>query len=292
MGWKIIEIEDSQSLHLFLNNLVIFKDDIKITIPICDIDVLLINNYKLKITIQLINALCNANVLTIICDNYHLPSANILPIIGNFNTLKIVENQINWSHHFKADLWLQIIKNKIYNQQELTKMLFKNDELYKQFDLLIKDIKAYDISNREGHASKIYWHALYGLDFKRHNDDYCNKLLNYGYTILRSYVTRSIIKKGLDPRISIFHKSFHNYFALASDLMEPFRILIDFEVYKIMQTKEVNFYEHKTRLIECFNNKIFINQTKQFVNNGIDIFIDAIIKQNKLPLVELDYGNL
>lgn len=292
MGWKIIEIEESESLHLFLNNLVIFKDDQKITIPINDIDVLLINNYKLKITIQLINALCNANVLTIICDNYHLPSANILPIIGNFNTLKVLENQVNWNHHFKSNLWLQIIKNKIRNQQHFTDYFLKNNELSNQFEILIQQIKSFDITNREGHASKIFWHALYGLNFKRHDDDYCNKLLNYGYTILRSYVTRSIIKKGLDPRISIFHKSFHNYFALASDLMEPFRILIDCEVYQIMQLKEINFYEHKTRLIECFNKKILINNMKHFVNNAIDIFIDAIIKQSNLPLVELDYGNI
>lgn len=292
MGWKIVEIEESESLHLFLNNLVIFKDDQKITIPINDIDVLLINNYKLKITIQLINALCNANVLTIICDNYHLPSANILPIIGNFNTLKVLENQVNWSHHFKSNLWLQIIRNKIRNQQQFTDYFLKNNELSNQFETLIQQIKSFDITNREGHASKIFWHALYGLNFKRHDDDYCNKLLNYGYTILRSYVTRSIIKKGLDPRISIFHKSFHNYFALASDLMEPFRILIDCEVYQIMQLKEINFYEHKTRLIECFNKKILINNMKHFVNNAIDIFIDAIIKQSNLPLVELDYGNI
>lgn len=292
MGWKIVEIEESESLHLFLNNLVIFKDDQKITIPINDIDVLLINNYKLKITIQLINALCNANVLTIICDNYHLPSANILPIIGNFNTLKVLENQVNWNHHFKSNLWLQIIRNKIRNQQHFTNYFLKNNELSNQFEILIQQIKSFDITNREGHASKIFWHALYGLNFKRHDDDYCNKLLNYGYTILRSYVTRSIIKKGLDPRISIFHKSFHNYFALASDLMEPFRILIDCEVYQIMQLKEINFYEHKTRLIECFNKKILINNMKHFVNNAIDIFIDAIIKQSNLPLVELDYGNI
>lgn len=55
MGWKIIEVESGDSLNLFLNNLVIKHNNDKIIIPINDIDVLLINNYKLKITINLIN---------------------------------------------------------------------------------------------------------------------------------------------------------------------------------------------------------------------------------------------
>lgn len=70
MGWKIIEIENTQKLNLFLDNLVIFNNDNeRITIPIIDIDVLLINNYKINISVQLINKLADNNVLLIICDN-------------------------------------------------------------------------------------------------------------------------------------------------------------------------------------------------------------------------------
>lgn len=103
MGWKIIEVESGDSLNLFLNNLVIKNSNYKIIIPINDIDVLLINNYKLKITINLINELAENNVLTIICDNKYLPTTNILPIIGNFNTIKVLEKQINWTVIYKSD---------------------------------------------------------------------------------------------------------------------------------------------------------------------------------------------
>lgn len=290
MGWKIIEIEKSDQINLFLNNIVIKNDNEKIIIPINDIDVLLINNYKLKITINLINALTENNVLTIICNNEYLPQSNILPIIGNYNTLKVLDVQLNWNNIYKSKMWKQIISHKIQNQANLILQLIKNNEVYLQIIELSNNIKEFDISNREGHASKIYWHNLFGITFKRHADDYYNKLLNYGYTILRSYFTRSIIKKGLDPRISFFHKSFHNHFALASDLMEPFRILIDYEVYLIYQTGEVDFYNHKQKLIECFNKKIFIDNKKHFVNNAIDIFIDSIVNQDEiLPKIELNY---
>ena len=289
MGWKIIEIEEASNINLFLENIIITKNESKIKIPINDIDVLLINNFKLKITIQLLNALSIRNVLVIICDNQYLPCSNVVPIIGNYNTLKIIEKQICWTKEFKGILWRKIIKNKIKNQYHFLLTLNKDIE---ELILLHDEVKDYDISNREGHASKIYWHNLFGLNFKRHNDDYINSLLNYGYTILRSYFTRSIIKKGLDPRIALFHKSFHNYFALASDLMEPFRVIVDIVVYRIVKEfDELKFYEAKQLIIKAFNNKILINEKLQYINNAIDIFIDSIINESLLE-VSIDYSIL
>lgn len=289
MSTKIVEIENGDQLHLFLNNLIIRTKDNKIHIPINDIDVLLINNFKLKITINIINALTENNVLIIICNNQYLPQSNVLPIIGNFNTIKVLDQQLCWTSIYKTNMWKQIIRQKITNQALLVEKLFDDKECFEKLLELANSIKELDISNREGHASKIYWHRLFGIKFKRHNDDYINSLLNYGYTILRSYFTRSIIKKGLDPRISFFHKSFHNYFALASDLMESFRFLIDFEVYKISLSNENNFYDHKQQLIELFTKKVFINDSKQYINNAIDIYVDAIVNQNEiLPRVTID----
>lgn len=289
MGWKIIEIENTQKLNLFLDNLVIFNNDNeRITIPIIDIDVLLINNYKINISVQLINKLADNNVLLIICDNNYLPCSLVVPIIGNYNTIKILDNQLNWNHKWKSMIWKQIIKMKITNQKELISNMTENKIIENELNSFLSQIKDYDITNREGHASKIYWHTLFGINFKRFEDDYINKLLNYGYTILRGYFTRSIIKKGLDPRISIFHKSFHNYFSLSSDLMEPFRILIDIVVYKIYKIGEINFYEHKQLLIEIFNQKILVNDKYQFINNAIDMFVDCIVNQTELPTLNFN----
>lgn len=288
MGWKIIEIEKGESLQLFLNNLVIYRNDERITIPLVDIDVLLINNFLLKITIQLLNALSQNNIIVIICDNNYLPCSNVVPIIGNYNTLKILNAQLSWDNDFKSNLWNKIIYQKITNQSSLIENLKIGEDACDKIRELRENIEYYDLTNREGHASKIYWHSLFGKNFKRHNEDYTNSLLNYGYAILRSYFCRSIIKKGLDPRISVFHKSFHNYFALASDLMEPFRSLIDKEVYKMIQENVKDFYLHKQRLIEVFNEKICINGKLQYVNNAIDIFIDSIIANENFPNMSIN----
>lgn len=292
MGWKIIEIEKGESLQLFLNNLVIYRNDERITIPLVDIDVLLINNFLLKITIQLLNALSQNNIIVIICDNNYLPCSNVVPIIGNYNTLKILNAQLSWDNDFKSNLWNKIIYQKITNQSSLIENLKIGEDACDKIRELRENIEYYDLTNREGHASKIYWHSLFGKNFKRHNEDYTNSLLNYGYAILRSYFCRSIIKKGLDPRISVFHKSFHNYFALASDLMEPFRSLIDKEVYKMIQENVKDFYLHKQRLIEVFNEKICINGKLQYVNNAIDIFIDSIIANENFPNMSINDESL
>lgn len=287
MGWKIIEVENGHYLKLFLNNLVIFKEQDKITIPIKDIDVLIINNYKIMISIQLINELSENNVLTIVCNGKHKPQTYVLPIVGNYNSLKIFNEQINWNHKFKSNLWTNIVKQKIKNQSDLIDFFNIDKQKSQLIKSYIFNVKDYDISNREGHAAKVYWNTLFGSEFSRDKDGEINILLNYGYSVLNGYISRSIIKKGLDPRISLFHKSFHNHFALSSDLIEPFRVLIDKIVFKHYLENTINVYLIKEEIIKSFNYKIKINGTFQFINNAIDIFIDTVVNQTNFP--EFDF---
>lgn len=289
MGWKIVEVVTGEHLNFFLDNLVILKENNKISIPIKDIDVLIIDNQRTKITTRLISELSSSNILTIICDSYHKPQCYIVPIYGNYNTLKIFESQLNWNHKFKSDLWTKIVKQKIYNQFLFIKNILKNDTRSEMILDFMNQVKEYDITNREGHASKVYWNTLFGLDFTRDQDNYINSLLNYGYTVLNGYISRSIIKKGLDPRISLFHKSYHNHFALSSDLIEPFRIMVDIEVYKIWKTNENNIVKHKEVLLNLFNKKIMINNKLHYINNAIDIFIDSVVSQSNFPIFDFFY---
>lgn len=282
MGWKIIEISKGNYLKLFLNNLVVYCDDERIVIPIKDVDVLLIDNIKATISIQLLNELATNDVLVLICDSKHMPKLNALPIISHHNSLKILQSQLAWNHAFKSNTWVSIVKQKIKNQADLIDYYGLDEIRGSEIRSLMNDVKEYDISNREGHASKIYWHTLFGLDFSRQDDSDINFLLNYGYSILYSYVSRSIVKKGLDPRISLFHKSFNNFFALSSDLMEPFRVLIDrkvFEIVKIRKEKDINQI-HREELVKVFNDKIVVGNSQQFINHAIDFFIDSVISQS------------
>ena len=292
MGWKIVEIQKAERLRLFLDNLVIYKNDTKITIPISDIDTLIIDNIQINLSIQLINKLSDHNVNVIICDSKHLPTTFLLPVSGNYNSLKILGDQINWNHQFKSNLWKKIVEIKIGNQIKAINQFNPDKDIIAELESLKKDIKEYDITNREGHAAKLYWHTLFGVNFNRRDDgNLVNRYLNYGYAVLRSYFARSIVKKGLDPRISLFHKSFHNHFALASDLMEPFRIIIDYEVLRIVFIEKFKdpWFESKQKLVDCFNKKILLNDKEYFANNAIDTFIDTIINKGELPKLDFPF---
>lgn len=97
-----------------------------------------------------------------------------------------------------------------------------------------RNVKSGDTDNREGAAAKIYWTELFGHEFVRSREGVPpNNLLNYGYTILRAAVARSLMGSGLFPAFGIFHRNRYNAFPLADDLMEPYRPYVDALVYKL-----------------------------------------------------------
>ena len=67
--------------------------------------------------------------------------------------------------------------------------------------------------------------------------------------------------------------------------MEVFRIIIDFEVIKIVEVEKMQkpWYESKQQLIELFNRRILVDGKEQFINNAIDLFLEAIIAERELP---------
>ena len=287
MGWKIIELENGEQLSLFLDNLVIRTETSKITISLSDIDTIITHNNKLSITSRLLVAFAEYNINFIICNEKHDPALQLININGNFNSLKIFQEQLEWKITYKEYLWNNIIKQKIKNQSNVILKMKDNKYISDKLIELSNNITDLDITNREGHASKIYWHTLFDVNFNRKNETFENLVLNYGYSILRSMITRSIIKKGLDPRISLFHKSFNNFFALASDLIEPFRFCVDLICLEIIKETQ-NIYEAKTMMLERLSKyKLIINQKGYFINNAVDLFIDCIINKSEFPTFEI-----
>ena len=279
MGWRIVEVETDETIRLYLNNLMIRRTMGKILINISDIDTLILKNTRTNVSIRLLNALARGNVNVIVMDGMHEPNSYLVPVNGNHNSLKILEKQIEWTNHYKAKLWKSIIQNKLHNQKQVLSNYCKKS-LTNYFDGLITKVKAFDVTNREGHAAKVYWNNIFNMSFNRdqkaEQHPIINGMLNYGYAVLRSLVIRSIVKKGLDPRISLFHKSFSNFFALASDLMEPLRPLIDKIVYKY-RNAPLFTYEIKDELIGVLEQKVMFNDQKHQINNAIDQSIDNII---------------
>ncbi len=123
--------------------------------------------------------------------------------------------------------------------QQMIFLKYLGLEEYRLLEDYIENIEYRDETNREGHASKVYFNALFGKGFTRNDESTINAALNYGYTILLSAFNREIVASGYLTQVGVFHDNMFNYFNLSSDLMEPFRILVDKEVYKMAFNREI-----------------------------------------------------
>ena len=75
-----------------------------------------------------------------------------------------------------------------------------------------EQIELADTTNREGHAAKVYFNALFGMEFTRSADIAINAALNYGYSMILSAFNREISANGYLTQLGIFHNNMFNHF--------------------------------------------------------------------------------
>ena len=221
------------SLSLKYNQIVIKLKDIDevITRPIEDVGFVIIENQMVHITMPLLNALANNNVSVIFCDDKCMPNSMLMSLESNSIQQEIYKIQFNATQPTKKRIWKEIIENKIRNQATLLEKLGLDGNILKPYYM---NVLSGDSDNREGAAAKVYWQQMFGKQFVRSRDGgYPNPMLNYGYTILRAAVARSLLGSGLFPLFGIFHRNRYNAFPLADDVMEPYRPFVDFAVKQI-----------------------------------------------------------
>lgn len=278
MGWRIVYIEKAMDLRLYLDNLKITDEKGSITIPLNDIHSLIIDNTQAKMTIPLILKCSEYNINLVICNIEHLPTTVINPISGNYKTYSQLTKQINWDQNLKRILHKEVVKNKINNQIDLLKKIDANYDVINKLYEFVDEVEDGDVTNREGLAAKMYFRELFSPDFKRFSNDVINAGLNYGYSILRSQISKTIIAKGLHPALGIFHKGPLNQYNLSDDLIEPLRPLIDNYVYNNLRDAIIFKRDHRLDLIKITTKDVYINSTKQSMFNAISILVDGIIK--------------
>ena len=131
-----------------------------------------------------------------------------------------------------------------------------------------------DETNREGHAAKVYFNALFGKDFTRTEECPTNAALNYGYSIILSLFNREIVSNGYITQIGLFHDNMFNQFNLACDLMEPFRPIVDRTVLE-MQPEQFEQKE-KHEMITILNKELSIDGRKELLGRTVRIYTRSI----------------
>ncbi len=251
--------------------------DIQKSVPIEDIGFVILEEQQCSITLPLLNALSDNNVAVIFCDENRMPNAMLMNLDSNRTQGESYRTQIEASEPLKKGLWKQIVEAKIRNQAALLRKLGRDGDKLKPYYM---NVKSADADNREGIAAKIYWSELFGTDFIRSREGLPpNNLLNYGYTILRAAVTRSIMGSGLFPAFGIFHRNRYNAFPLADDLMEPYRPFVDELVYNLYsQGHEQLNKEVKSQLLRILFMDTRFDKVMRPLDVGLTFTSSSLVK--------------
>lgn len=279
MTWRTVIISQRAKVDYQLGYMVVRNEEIK-KVHLSEIATVVIESVSVSITTRLLFELIARKIKVIFCDDKRNPSSELVGYYGSHDTSEKVRNQINWGLYIKEAVWTSIVTEKIRKQKELLEYLGKGES--KLLQEYVENMTWKDDTNREGHAAKVYFNALFGMGFNRDSDNCINAALNYGYSIILSCFTREIVANGYITQLGLFHDNMFNQFNFASDLMEPFRILIDKEVIS-MKLNEFS-KDEKRKLVDVLNHEVKIVGKMYHVNNAIKIYcksiFDALNKEN------------
>lgn len=279
MGWRVLYITEGKHLSLYLDNLKIESQDKSqtFTIALRDIHSLIIDNYKASLTVRILNALTEFNVNVILCNIQHQPQSLVIPLFGAKKAPQVLKKQLGWDEHQKQIVHQNIIKAKLLNQLNLLKHLNKDLKSISLLEQYVSEVTFGDVTNREGLGAKVYFRALFGSGFKRFNDDVLNAGLNYGYSIIRSQISKTLTAKGLNTCLGIFHRGPENNFNLSDDFIEPFRPLIDYCVHNLLERVEIFKLEHRTALIAQTTKQMYFRKQKHTIFNVMNLYVDSMV---------------
>lgn len=224
------------------------------------------------------------------------------PNYGSISTIR--KGQINFSFNQDAVKWIkEVIIRKIDNQQALiyafgsdsecdsisiNKAINRLDDYKIKIEKLegevVADIAA-TLRGWEGVSSKIYFEAMnkylpenlrFDLRSQHPAMDPANALLNYGYGILYGKIEGALIKAGIDPYVGVMHRDNYNRPVLVYDIIEIFRIWVDYVVYNLLIQKAITeeFYSIKedgSHWLEPLGRRVLIQSLNDYLDEVIEI---------------------
>ncbi len=292
MSFRTVVISSICKLDLKMGYLVIRGESTK-RIFLDEISVLLIENSAVSITGCLIEELSTRKIKVIFCDSKRNPVSELVPYYGCHDCSQKIKFQMSWTGDIKGAVWTEIVSEKIRKQ---SMFLLECGEIEKSEMLrnYISEIEFYDTSNREGHAAKVYFNSIFGMDFTRSDStNPINAALNYGYSIILSAVNREVTSNGYLTQLGIFHNNMFNQFNLSCDFMEPFRIFVD----RFVASKKYAKFEteEKHEIMSLYNQTVIIDTCRQTLLNAVKIYVKSVfdalndgdVSKIKFPYYEL-----
>lgn len=263
--------------------LVVRKTDDTAKIHLSEISSIILQNTQVYLSAYLLSELAKCKISLVVADEKCNPIGQYLPLYGAHNASKRVQEQLSWGEPIKKRVWQHVVKEKIRQQ---ARVLEENDQVNvaKALYACRDEVKSGDTTNREAHAARRYFAALFGRDFTRDDNVPANAALNYGYAVLLSMVNREIVSRGYLTQCGICHRSEYNQFNFSCDLMEPFRPVIDGLVYKYAQ--EV-FDKEVRRLLGDLGNRVVAYKGGSYrLHSVVSLYVqDCLAALNKTMAV-------
>lgn len=271
MSWRTIVVSNTAKLDYQLGFMVVRGEE-TVKIHINEIEMVIVESTAVSFTAYLMNELVKNKVKVIFCDEKRNPSSELLPYYGAHDTSAKIRHQMEWTKENKAAIWTEIVTEKIRKQAEHLQDRFMTEAvLLYQY---IEEMAFGDETNREGHAAKVYFNALFGKDFSRTEESPVNAALNYGYSIILSLFTREVVSNGYITQVGLFHDNMFNQFNLACDLMEPYRPIID---RFVIEMNPVQFEkEEKHQMITVLNKEVVIDGRKEMLGKAVKIYTRSV----------------
>lgn len=281
MSWRTVVVS-KKSKASYKDGYMIVKNESEAIIHLSEVSTVIFESTAINITSYLLCELISSKIKVIFCDHKRNPYGEIVPYYGRYNVSKRIAQQIGWPKTIKQQMWAKIVRQKILNQATVLrkKGFVAECEMLKRY---AGEIVGADETNREGHAAKVYFNALFGKKFTRPGDNLVNGALDYGYSILLSNFNREIANLGYLTTLGINHSNEFNQFNLTSDLMEVFRPIVDEFVFENRHLALNSDY--KVSLIDLMNKKVEYDDQNQFVSSAISLYAKSFFKaiENENP---------
>ena len=236
------------------------------------------------------------------------------PRYGSISTIR--KGQLNFTYSHNAVEWIkEVLLKKIENQQALM-LLFNNEnhpevktekniarledyrtKIRKLDGEIVNDI-APMLRGWEGQASRIYFSTIntflpeqYRFSVRSQHPalDITNAFLNYGYGILYGRIEGALIKAGVDPYIGILHRDDYNRPVLVYDIIEMYRIWVDYVVYTLLAQNVITeeFYsvrEDGSYWLEALGRRVLIQSLNDYMD---EVITQKGVTRSRLTILSL-----
>ncbi len=234
MASRIVKISNPASLRYKNKAILVLQKGEEVSVPLEDIAVIVLECVQISLTSQLLSHCAAQGVVIITVGETYLPNGLFLPFLSHSRGLQVMKKQLALTLPRKKRLWQKIVQQKIVNQANVLKRYGYKDT-WSRLTSLATAVRSGDSGNSEAIAAQLYFRTLFGTDFYRGQECFLNAAMNYGYSIVRSALARSLVAYGFQPSLGLHHHNEQNAFNLADDLIEPYRPLVDLKVVSLLE---------------------------------------------------------